>query len=129
VLQSFARVEKFQSRNAFFSGISILPESFCQPAMRLELGRRELLQRFYKAEAGLEIDETAFEGIDDLFTKLFAEAKGESGDVELFSLNDCLHSSKGHGEVGAAAEAEAEMDISPPISPTSSGRPRKKAKI
>jgi hypothetical protein len=125
VLGSFGRVEKFQSRKAFFSRISLLPKSFRQPAKWLELGRRELLQRFCKAEAGLEIDETAFEGIDDLFIKLFTEAKGESGDAELFSLNDCLRSSKGHGEV----EAAAEMDISPPTSPTPSGPPRKKPRL
>jgi len=129
VLKSFNRVEKFQSRKAFFSGISFLLETFRKPAKRLEMGRRQLLKCFYKAEAGLEIDETAFEGIDDLFIQLFTAAKGESGGAELFSLNDCLRSSKGHGEVEAAAEAEAEMDISPSTSPTPSGRPRKRARV
>ena len=66
--------------------------------------RQQLLQRFYKAEAGLEIDKTVFEGIDDLFIQLFTAAKGESGDVELFSLNDCPCSSKGHREVKAAVD-------------------------
>jgi hypothetical protein len=128
VLKSFDRVEKFQSRNGFFSGISFLPESFRRPAKQLELGRRELLQCFYKAEAGLEIDQTAFEGIDDLFVKLFTEVKDEPGNTKLFSLNDFLSSSKGQGEVEAAAEAE-EMDISPPTSPTPSGRQRKRPRV
>ena len=125
VLQSFAKVEKFQAPKAFFSGIFFLPETFRRPAKRLELGRREL-QRFYKAEAGLEINETAFEGIDNLFIQLL---KGDSGNAELFSLNNWLDSSKGHGEVEAAAEAVAEMDIPPPTSPTPSGRPTKKRRV
>ena len=90
----FDRVEKFQSQNGFFSGISFLPESFRRPAKQLELGRRELLQCFYEAEAGLEIDQTAFEGIDGLFVKLFTEVKDEPGNTKLFSLNDFLRSSE-----------------------------------
>jgi hypothetical protein len=61
----------------------------------LESGRRKLLGHFYKAEAGLETDETAFEGIDDLFIKLFTKAKDESGNIILWSLNDFLRPSKG----------------------------------
>jgi hypothetical protein len=129
VLKSFDRIEKSQSPNGFFSGISFLPESFRRPAKLLELGRRVLLRCFYKAEAGLEIDQTAFEGIDDdLFVKLFAEVKDYSGNTKLFSLNDFLRSSKEQGEGEAATEAE-KMDISPPTSSTPSGRPRKKPRV
>jgi hypothetical protein len=117
VLMSYGRVEKFSHRHAFANGISSLPESFRQPARWLESGRRSLLGRFDQAEAGSQIDESAFEGVDDLFVKLFQEAKNDSGEAQLFSLNDFLRSSK---------ERE---DTSPPTSPTPSGPPKKKQRV
>jgi len=118
-----AQTQLLHVQKLFANGISFLPSSFRQAAQRLESGRRMLLQRFDQAEAGLEIDKTAFEGIDDLFVELFKKAKDDSGDAQLFSLNDLLRSSKGQGEVEPEPE---ETDTSPPTSPTPSGPPRKK---
>jgi len=127
VLKSSDRFSKFQSQSSFFLGISVLPESFRRPAELLEWGRVKLLQCFYKAEAGLEIDQTAFEGIDALFIQMFEMAKDESSDnAQLSSLNDFLRSSKQQGEIEAGAE---KMDMAPQTSPTPSGPPKKKRRV
>jgi hypothetical protein len=122
VLNSSGRLSKFQSQGAFFSGISVLPDSFCKPAELLEWGRQKLLERFYEAEAGPDINQTAFGGIDELFIRLFTMATGDSDGAELFSLNDILRSS-------TEREVEAEAAEIPQTSPTPAGPPRKKRKV
>jgi hypothetical protein len=123
VLNSSDRFSKFQSQGAFFSGISVLPESFHEPAELLEWGRQTLLRRFCEAEAGPDINQTAFGGIDELFIQLFTIATEASDGTELFSLNDILRSSKEQGEV------EAEEEDIPQTSPTPARRPRKKRRV
>jgi hypothetical protein len=63
------------------------------------MGRQKLVDGFHKAEAGLEIDQTVFEGIDDLFIKLFTIVKDKSSDnAQLFSLDEFLHLREGNTE-------------------------------
>jgi hypothetical protein len=117
-----SRAKTLEGHQKLYLALRSLPLSFHAAANQLEMVRRDLVNRYKRAEAATtEINQDAFQGIHDLILQRLATAKDTCGEVQLCSL-PCSSTSKRSRE-NSVADSRAES--SGATSPTPKSKPKK----
>ncbi|KAF8582551.1 hypothetical protein K439DRAFT_1635200 [Ramaria rubella] len=89
-LNSASRSRTLTLSTELASNLDSLPNSCYKVALRLNRARRILVKAYQTAEAGPEINESAFIGIHQQLLESYGDAREQSGNIKLRSLTDIL---------------------------------------
>lgn len=85
--QDAGRFAALQQEQTLYNVSPSLPLSYHDAGVPLEIVKRSLVEHYQQAEAGAEINPTAFRGIHAVFVNQLTEVDKFAGDVELCPLD------------------------------------------